>query len=44
LKIKVLGNVDQHAVWLIGLDDADGQAGDEPMALSSHLGVFFVGR
>ncbi len=40
--LAVAGHVDQHALGLLGLDDARGQAGQETVALARHVGVLFV--
>ena len=42
--LAVLLHVDQHALGLVGLDNAGGQAGDETVSLAGHLGVLFVRR
>jgi hypothetical protein len=40
--LAVLGHVDQHALGLVGLDDAHGQRRQEAVALPRHVGEAFV--
>ena len=37
--LAVFGDVDEYAFWLFRLDDADGEAGDEAVALARHARV-----